>query len=183
MNRSESTQGPGVRRPFEQTGLRSGYNEEHSGHSVLQAGPPSLFPEWCLHRLLGFSCKKIWIALQRLLCTDTIAERGIQDTQVGTSSPDTDNLSEERLKRGRKDQVRNEDLRSSSTQSGSSQKNLQIFKPLFNFSQKPADCKSFTLWVFLFFFFFLPLFRYDSSHHSDTVSQDFHWEKNPNYVL
>lgn len=53
-------------------------------------------------------------------------------------------------------------------------KSLQIVKPFLNLSQKPADCKSFTLWLS----FYLFLFFFYSSHHSDTVSPRFPLREN-----
>lgn len=107
-----------------------------------------LFPEWCLHRLLAPSREYIWKeTLQTLVCTDT--KRGIRDTQVDTER--------RRERREGTDFGGSDTLRS--TRAGS----LRIVKLLLNFSQKPADCKSFTLWLpsFLCFVFLqLPPLRY-----------------------
>lgn len=76
--------------------------KEHSGRGVSPAGLPSLFPEWCLHRLLGLSRGYTWkkdrTTLQRLMCTDTKGgNRTLRLTRLHWTH--ITDLSEERLKK------------------------------------------------------------------------------------
>lgn len=124
----------------------------------------------------GHACGPDSATLQRLVCTDTVAE-GKGD--AGHS--------------GWLHRTQIPDMRDEKRVKGLSEEWSSLISPLNKptdcktassfLLRKPADCKSFTLWFSIFFPPFFPLFLFYSSHHSDTVSQDFHWEQHPYSVL
>lgn len=150
------------------TGLRSDYTEEHCGTWCVTGRPALAVPRmvltqtaWTLRRLY---LEKDRTPLQRLVCVQTLkgGYRTLRLTRLHRTH-ETD-LSEEGVKKRKKrSQGGNDTLRSSTLDLHRLSNRFLII------SQKPADCKSFTLWLP-----FCSSFLFYSSYHLDTVSQDFH---------